>query len=531
MFRVKIVGMLALIIILLMVVVYISLPAIVEGTLRESVTEELVLSATSIERAQRLNDYALIAKAEQIAAFDKLQEALTAEYEGKATYQRHIAVHDKGLLRWKFVFENAARDYANVHPLDVPHTKRPPFFPELVFITDESGVGVAALGKGKYDWYDVNVAETQPSILSEAVLKGSTVTDVWNWAWSEGDQPVMAQVAIAPIRSDGRTLGMVVVGNPITSGTTAQESDALDGLPPAKDGPKRHPHLDISHFYKGRIFASTLPPEDQGTLATALFGDPNTLGDSATPDPVEVEINGQTWLAAVRYSRGVPDRDARRAGVVVVVNLDQRYAAVSKLRTGIPVFGLILLIAAIGVVLVGFSSVTKPLEQLDQGVQEIIAGNKDYVFQIQGGYAFQQALAHSLNLMSAYLQGKPMPDEDDDDAWKDFLVDEVTETSIMRAVQGKPTVQGLDLSAYSFEDDTDAVPEDDEEAYRQRLYNDYVTAKKNLGEDVSEITYEGFTGRLDKNIAKLKVAHKARDIKFDVVVRDGRVVLKPQPIM
>ena len=73
--------------------------------------------------------------------------------------------------------------------------------------------------------------------------------------------------------------------------------------------------------------------------------------------------------------------------------------------------------------------------------------------------------------------------------------------------------------------------EDVRQAYQRRVYDEYITAKKHLGEDISEIDFEGFIDRMEKNVAKLKVRHNARDIRFSVVVRDGKVVLKPQPVM
>ncbi|MEL6181546.1 MAG: MXAN_5187 C-terminal domain-containing protein, partial [Myxococcota bacterium] len=398
--------------------------------------------------------------------------------------------------------------------VELPLMERRPFVPELVFVTDEKGVGVAALGKGKYSWYNENVASAFPSILS--VADGKPRTETWLWRWDKGGKLAMYSVGIAPVLKDKTLIGVVVVGHLVNDGKAEQDSAALGGQ-------------DIAYMHGDQIYASTLSPASEEALSAQLFGKDSPLGSSSEPGIISINVAGDRMLALVRYD---PMDEKSRSGAVVLTNLKHELASVEQIRAAIPIFTLVLLVAMLTVVLLAFSSFVKPFEEIDQGIHEVLAGNKDYVFKVSANYAFQTEMAHSLNLMSAYLQGKPMPDEEDhDDAWQDFLVSEVTQTSLMRAIQGN-SPNGGDANKPAVV----AVPvATDEEkarnAYQRRIFDEYITAKKRLGEDVSEIDYEGFVERMKKNVAKLKVRHNARDIRFSVVVRDGKVVLKPQPVM
>jgi hypothetical protein len=174
-----------------------------------------------------------------------------------------------------------------------------------------------------------------------------------------------------------------------------------------------------------------------------------------------------------------------------------------------------LLLAQLGAVVVILQRFLKPLEDIDQGIQEVIAGNKDYVFQTPSKQVFHIEFVQALNLMSAYLQGKQMPDEEaPSENWGAFMVGEVTRTAVLRAVDANQAPP---------------APEDPA-AYRARLYGEYVTALKNLGQATDDLTQDKFFARLDKQAEELRAKHNAKEVRFSVVLADGKIVLKPHPI-
>lgn len=67
----------------------------------------------------------------------------------------------------------------------------------------------------------------------------------------------------------------------------------------------------------------------------------------------------------------------------------------------------------------------------------------------------------------------------------------------------------------------------DEEHYRL-VYNDFVSSKARLGEAVDNITYEGFRSKLRSSEEALINQHGCRAVRFQVLVRDNTVSLRPQ---
>ncbi len=67
----------------------------------------------------------------------------------------------------------------------------------------------------------------------------------------------------------------------------------------------------------------------------------------------------------------------------------------------------------------------------------------------------------------------------------------------------------------------------DEEHYRV-VYNDFVASKARLGEVVDNITYEGFRSKLRSSEEALIDRHGCRAVRFQVLVKDNTVSLRPQ---
>lgn len=67
----------------------------------------------------------------------------------------------------------------------------------------------------------------------------------------------------------------------------------------------------------------------------------------------------------------------------------------------------------------------------------------------------------------------------------------------------------------------------DEEHYRL-VYNEFVGSKARLGEAVDNITYEGFSSKLRSSERELIDRHGCRAVRFQVLVKDRQVSLRPQ---
>lgn len=59
------------------------------------------------------------------------------------------------------------------------------------------------------------------------------------------------------------------------------------------------------------------------------------------------------------------------------------------------------------------------------------------------------------------------------------------------------------------------------------IYNRYVEARRKCNESTAAITYDGLARSLRDSVPKLQQKHGGRVVDFEVVVKDGRTVLKP----
>jgi hypothetical protein len=59
------------------------------------------------------------------------------------------------------------------------------------------------------------------------------------------------------------------------------------------------------------------------------------------------------------------------------------------------------------------------------------------------------------------------------------------------------------------------------------IYNRYVEARRRCNESTASITYDGLARSLRDSVPKLQQKHGGRVVDFEVVIKDGRTVLKP----
>jgi hypothetical protein len=72
------------------------------------------------------------------------------------------------------------------------------------------------------------------------------------------------------------------------------------------------------------------------------------------------------------------------------------------------------------------------------------------------------------------------------------------------------------------------VPGMDEDRTRE-LYRSYIETKRSLGQATEGIKYEHVVATLQKQAPKILADHKAKELEFQVVVKEGKVILKANP--
>lgn len=420
--------------------VHLATTQLVHGDTAQSVQQGVV----GVEQSARLESASLLARAEFVARNDRLYRSLKGEFvavapdnpeaappgEVDVEGQRHLDAHEK-LSAQKYHLDELAKEAASHPEPNRALIAAEPRELDIFMVLDADGRGVAALGKDLYSWFGADVAKTFPEVL--AVAKGGMARSTfWMWSFKPGEERRLYRVALAPLRrtAEEEPAGVVVLGALVSDGLAQRKQALFAG------GEDADTHLEIAFYRGGNIVGSTFGTEKQQAVAAALAE--AGLNGADPTGPAEIAVDGVPYLAISRPLQA----SETPIGVAVIANLAVAKAPVASLRVDIALVALVLLVLGLVLLVVLIHRYLKPVEDLEDGVQEVIAGNRDYVWSPLPGHDLQSSLAQQLNLMSAFLQGKPMPDDDGTgQGWGDLMPG-----GGAAPPQGAGQVQGVDLA-------------------------------------------------------------------------------------
>ena len=490
----------------LMMLVYIIMDKVFSKPIEENAQELLLQRRQTISRSLRLGDFELLAKAERITEAAsvryKLSDAesysLIDVLHREPSYERHLDAHNY-LMVWQEKFKDEEADLRNIPVLHRDLVTMHAGIPELFFVVDNQGKGVARIGVNTYEWWGHDLAggENSYSVLKQ-VESGKTLMDMWIW---DGK---LFHVAVAPIKDAwGSYLGAVVMGFPINQDISTRYADIIGDC-------------KLMFFHNGEIYASSLSSSETKVVDNEFLKWLISREESEPKERKEISLSNENYLAIGGHFIG--NVGNVKSGYILLLPMAKYQKPFSALGAGIPLVGIVILIIALVVVFMIIRNFLRPLEELDLGIQEILAGNKEYIFPVKPSHPFQAEMAYSLNLMSAYLQGKPLPDDDEEEGWDDFDFKPPTHKK-------KPVVKGISLGK-ALQPSAQA----EKDNYNRALFEEYITARQKLGQSNENILFERFIEKLQKNENVLKARHGCKEVRFEVVLKEGKVVLKPKPI-
>jgi hypothetical protein len=282
-------------------------------------------------------------------------------------------------------------------------------------------------------------------------------------------------------------------------------------------------NAEVALFYDRKIKASTFRKEggesaEERALAVDLF-EGRKYADTALKGQrtgtFAVRLNGVDYLAAAGPLPG--NLTQSPSGYVVLSSLSAARAPIQDAPVWVFALGLVCLLSVIAACVLTAMRFLSPLDKVERGVAEVINGNQNYVFEpLSPDF---DGLANGLNVMLARLLGRPDPEEDDQirqpgERWSGSL--SVDDT-------GMPTTQQISP-------ENEALAREPEGPYLQRLFGEYLDARRGTGENVQGLTLQEFSGKIRQNEAKLKAKFNCKSVRFKVVVKDGATNLKPVPI-
>jgi hypothetical protein len=334
-----------------------------------------------------------------------------------------------------------------------------------------------------------------------AALDGGQISkDVWSYGKST------VQVGVAPVvdPASGERKGAVLVGYAISDKEAQQHAKSLG--------------TELVFFAGQKVVASSF----QRTTIEDLAANPelkqlvdDTLAGKKDP-PVEAHVGGDTYVAAAGLlPLNLADRSS---GAIVLESLGKALEPVGTVRWTILLLGLAAFIVAVVTMLVTTRLILHQAEDIEVGVAEIINGDVDYTFKPVGDDF--DGLANSLNVMLARLLGRPEPSEEG--------LEEAGQPAKVLLEEEAIAASGVRMSS---DPEIVALASEPEAQYYRRVYDEYIAARKALGESVEGVTFESFTAKLRLNEANLKKKYSCKAVRFRVQTRDKQVTLKPVPIL
>jgi hypothetical protein len=187
-----------------------------------------------------------------------------------------------------------------------------------------------------------------------------------------------------------------------------------------------------------------------------------------------------------------------------------------------PFFGVFLL----GLVLTSVAAhlinnyVSQPISDLEDGLIAVINGQTDIRFELE--HKILGGLVYQVNSLLNQLLG--IKEDDTDDQGRPSVAP--SSSSFAAALNVDERMVSLSLEDV---EDGHALRDEAPEDYYKRIFDEYITAKKKLGDPVDNVKFAGFKGRITDNEAKFASTH-GKPFRFKVEQKAEEVVLVAVPL-
>lgn len=412
---------------------------------------------------------------------------------------------------------------------------------ELVIVTDTDGIELARTLVATWTKNDYSGKR-----LTKEALAGKPGEDFWRIG-----QRVML-VNVVPIYDQSRVLGLLIVANSVGESLIAEERHlgvisrgpvAIDetagsaifveapGVASQHAGPKYAVGFsDLAFFSAERVIKSSLDTHRQDQLNSFLISNSQHVAEwLASKNKLyerSVTLGGETYhLVAAPYPTL---QDDSLVGVMLLRSEGKWLKAFSGSRNFLMILSVLLAILGVSLAALIVQKAYDAIDFILEGAHQIIVGNKDYQFASANEYLNQ--LGQTLNLMIAILLGKYIP-EDEDEAVRLSMrgtLDGGTRGAI--APKDRMLIEAIDEQVVAQTPPVAATGDVDEDAYFDRIFDEFIKAKKQVGDDISQVTKQRMAAKLKRAEEKLIEKHGCASVRFDVKIEQNKVTLKPTPI-
>jgi len=375
-----------------------------------------------------------------------------------------------------------------------------------IIITDADGAELARTQTGK--WFKERWADKY-KLVRQVIDTGIEGEDIWMM------KDRISIASAVPVRFDGRLVGVLIVGNAIDEELARMEK-SIGGS-------------DYAFYSRDRVIASTLTSVRQAYLNDYVSRNSEKIaqvllsrGDYFKENIVLGEEEYSILLSPMPSMQ-----DQTLAGFAMMRSVSHHLKPYSDMRTFLMIVTVLFILLGIPLALLILQEAYRSIDFILEGAHQIIVGNKDYQFSSNDPALV--GLGQAMNLMIAILLGKYIPEDED----------EINQMALKggapgvraKAIVAKATTESLPIQSMSDEGAARAVKVDeDRETYFERLFNEFIAAKKKVGEDISLVTKDRLIQKLLRTEEKLCEKHGVKAVRFEVHIEDNKVTLKPFPI-
>jgi hypothetical protein len=469
--------------------------------IRKDTDARVARARGTLQRTAQLEGLGILKKAEVLAADPGLLRALKADNPGDRIRESNLA------------FGRFKADQGDT-------------VPDILAVVDATGDimamdGISSPSPTEWKKGGQKTGDMLFAGLDLTLKKRVIISEIWNFAGKGlmrvGVAPIIDVEAQVPATAASDDSGVVIIGAVVAAySLTSDEARKQEQLLGA----------DVAYYDGKQVFATSFKrdgkAEEDTDMQKLLSG---ALTDSGLDKPgttTSVSLDGRTYLAAsiqlARFStKPLPATyPAATAGAVVLMAPSEQGERVGIVKLFVLVLGLGSLAVALFGMYMTNHRILVQVDHVELGVAEIINGNLDRTFRPVGDEL--EGLSNGLNVMLARLLGRPEPgDEEFDEDGNQIIPGRV---EFEEAEEGDKPAVDPDLSALAQE------PEPD---YYKRVFTEYVDGRKQVGHP-DEVSFENFIAKLRVNEGKLRATYNCKAVRFRVVVKDGKVTLKPVPI-
>ncbi len=376
---------------------------------------------------------------------------------------------------------------------------------DFILILDQEGNELARTKVAS--WKKNNFGEKP--IIKEA-LKGTAGENIWTF------EKRIAIVDAAPIMNQGEVIGTMAIGNVIGEALVKQERDMTIG--------------DFAYFSRNRVLVSTLNSNHQAALNEFVSNNSSKIAKVLLSKgdyfQERIKLGMEDYLVILSPISSISNHGI--AGVMILKSETKWLSKFGTSRQFLALISFLFIIIGSSIAILILQKAYAIIDFFLEGAHQITIGNKDYEFRSEDPTL--NAMGQTMNLMIAILLGKYIPEDDDEE------ISRISFNSPRGAA--KPAPERLLIETMDEKESTPATadsapapaPVADRDAYFENLYNEFIAAKKQAGDDITQITKDRMIAKLKRTEEKLIEKHNCKGVVFTVKQEKGKVTLKPSPI-